>query len=145
LVLMSTYGAYVFVHAGLRPGLALEAQSEVDLLWIRDDFLNASGPFEGVVVHGHTPVEAAFMGEHRIGIDTGAYATGILTAVRLADGERRFIQCGALPGVLVSEQPLGEEPGRSFGGLRVTGLSIATLVLSVVLLGIVALMIHGPI
>ncbi len=143
LVLTATYGAYVFVHAGLRPGLAVEAQSEVDLLWIRDEFLNAPDPFESVVVHGHTPMDAAFMGEHRIGIDTGAYATGTLTAVRLADGERRFLQSGA-PTALSADQPLDEKPRRAFAGLRVGGLSLMTLVLSVVLLAVVALLIRSP-
>lgn len=92
LELMAVVGDYVFVHAGLRPGVPLEAQREPDLLWIRQDFLNAARPFEKIVVHGHTPVEEPFLGEHRIGIDTGAYATGVLTAVRLEDGERRLIQ-----------------------------------------------------
>ena len=92
LEMTAVYGDYVFVHAGLRPGVPLSAQREQDLLWIRNDFINASTPFEKIVVHGHTPAEAAFMGDYRIGIDTGAYATGVLTAVRLRDGDRRFIQ-----------------------------------------------------
>jgi serine/threonine protein phosphatase 1 len=95
LELTAVYGDYVFVHAGLRPGVPLNAQRERDLLWIRNDFLNAPGPFDKIVVHGHTPAEEAFMGAHRIGIDTGAYATGVLTAVRLRDGDRRFIQSTA--------------------------------------------------
>jgi serine/threonine protein phosphatase 1 len=143
LVLTAVHGDYVFVHAGLRPGLALEAQSEVDLLWIRDEFLSAPGPFENVVVHGHTPVETAFMGEHRINVDTGAYATGTLTVVRLADGERRFMQSGA-PSARSSGQPRGEQPRHVFPRPRASGWSITTLVLSVVLLVIVALLIRGP-
>jgi serine/threonine protein phosphatase 1 len=95
LELTALYGDYVFVHAGLRPGIPLDDQSEHDLLWIRDEFLSASRPFEKIVVHGHTPAEEAFMGDNRIGIDTGGYATGVLTAVRLEDGERRFIQSRA--------------------------------------------------
>lgn len=92
LELMVIFGDYVFVHAGLRPGVPLEAQREQDLLWIRQDFLGVDRPFEKIVVHGHTPTEEAFLGRRRIGIDTGAYATGVLTAVRLDAGERRFIQ-----------------------------------------------------
>jgi serine/threonine protein phosphatase 1 len=92
LALMAVFGDYVFVHAGLRPGVALEAQSEHDLLWIRQEFLNSSRPFEKIVVHGHTPAEEAFLGDNRIGIDTGAYATGVLTAVRLEGANQRFIQ-----------------------------------------------------
>jgi serine/threonine protein phosphatase 1 len=95
LELMAVYGDYVFVHAGVRPGAPLSAQREQDLLWIRQEFLNSDQPFEKIVVHGHTPTEAAFVGEHRIGIDTGAYATGVLTAIRLEDGERRLIQSRA--------------------------------------------------
>jgi serine/threonine protein phosphatase 1 len=95
LELTAVYGDYVFVHAGLRPAVPLDEQSEADLLWIRRDFLAAPGPFEKIVVHGHTPAEQAFMGVHRIGIDTGAYATGVLTAVRLQDADRRFIQSTA--------------------------------------------------
>jgi serine/threonine protein phosphatase 1 len=92
LELMVTYGDYAFVHAGVRPGVPLASQSPRDLLWIREDFLRARGPFGGVIVHGHTPEEAPFVGPHRIGIDTGAYATGVLTAVRLMGGERTFLQ-----------------------------------------------------
>jgi serine/threonine protein phosphatase 1 len=92
LELTASYGDYVFVHAGLRPGVPLAEQSEHDLLWIRYDFLNASRPFEKIVVHGHTPAEEPYMGERRIGIDTGAYATGVLTAVRLEGADRRLIQ-----------------------------------------------------
>jgi serine/threonine protein phosphatase 1 len=95
LELSVVYGGYVFVHAGLRPGVPLGAQQERDLLWIRQEFLSAQRPFEKIVVHGHTPTDEPFMGAHRIGIDTGAYATGLLTAVRLEDDERRLIQSAA--------------------------------------------------
>ncbi|MGV8833384.1 MAG: metallophosphoesterase family protein [Devosia sp.] len=73
----------VFVHAGLRPGIAVDAQNENDLLWIRDDFLQAA-PTEGrLVVHGHTPSAEPVVAPGRIGVDTGAFATGVLTAVKL--------------------------------------------------------------
>ena len=87
-------GDYVFVHAGLRPGMALEEQSERDLLWIRDEFLSHPGPHAKVVVHGHTPEMEPYNGPHRIGIDTGAYATGTLTAVRLHGEDRRILHTG---------------------------------------------------
>jgi serine/threonine protein phosphatase 1 len=83
LELAVTYGDYLFVHAGVRPGVPLEQQDPQDLLWIRGDFLNRPHRLGHVVVHGHTPVEDAFVGAARINIDTGAYATGVLTAVRL--------------------------------------------------------------
>ena len=129
LDLTATYGGYVFVHAGLRPGIALDQQSEDDLLGIRDDFLAADGAFEGVIVHGHTPVERASANADRINLDTGAYATGRLTAVRLAGDERRFLQAGADAGVAESvEGP--PSSARAPGRLSKSGLNIATLILS---------------
>ena len=95
LELILTVGDYAFVHAGLRPGLSIEDQDAHDLMWIRDVFLNERRPFEKVVVHGHTPGEEPFLGSSRIGIDTGAYATGVLTAVRLFGEEREFLQSKA--------------------------------------------------
>jgi len=85
-------GDYAFVHAGVRPGVPLEEQTEKDLLWIRYDFLQARGPFEKVIVHGHTPTEEPQILRHRLGVDTGAYATGVLTAVRLYGEEQSVIQ-----------------------------------------------------
>lgn len=92
LELMVVYGDYVFVHAGVRPGLPLERQVAADLLWIRNDFLDHSHGLKATVVHGHTPVEEVFLGRQRINVDTGAYATGVLTAVRLDGGEPKIIQ-----------------------------------------------------
>lgn len=77
---------YVFVHAGLRRGVALADQQERDLLWIRDEFFSAPLEDGPVVVHGHTPGEAPVVVEGRICVDTGAYATGVLTAVKLVPG-----------------------------------------------------------
>ena len=85
-------GDYVFVHAGVRPGVPLEEQNEHDLLWIRDDFLSSTRPIEKVVVHGHTPEPEPYIGRYRIGIDTGAYATAKLTAVRLSGTEQTILQ-----------------------------------------------------
>lgn len=91
LSLYETIGDYVFVHAGLRPGMTLDQQSERDLLWIRDDFLSDGSAFEHVVVHGHTPISAPHHDSRRIGIDTGAYLTGKLTAVRLVGSDVTFL------------------------------------------------------
>jgi serine/threonine protein phosphatase 1 len=95
LELYVEYGDYVFVHAGMRPGVPIERQSEQDLLWIRQDFLGETRPFSKVVVHGHTPEAEPFLGEIRLGLDTGAYATGILTAARLCGTDRSILQATA--------------------------------------------------
>lgn len=92
LELMVAYGDYVFVHAGVRPGQPLERQVAADLLWIRNEFLDNPHGLDVTVVHGHTPVEEVFVGRRRINVDTGAYATGVLTAVRLDGGEPKIIQ-----------------------------------------------------
>lgn len=84
-------GDYLFVHAGVRPGIPLLEQSEQDLLWIRGEFLNNTSNFEKFVVHGHTPVDRPFVGPTRIGVDTGAYATGLLSAARLVGEDRDFL------------------------------------------------------
>ena len=84
-------GDYLFVHAGVRPNVALADQTLHDMMWIRKPFLEAEKPCEKVVVHGHTPAEEPFSGPWRIGIDTGAYASGVLTAVCLYGVERRFL------------------------------------------------------
>jgi len=88
------FGDYAFVHAGIRPGSSLEDQTDQDLLWIRDDFLNCTSAHEKVVVHGHTPIPVPVRLHNRIGVDTGAYATGILSCAVLEDTECRFIQAG---------------------------------------------------
>lgn len=85
-------GDYLFVHAGVRPGVPLDRQQLEDLLWIREPFLS-SRKFHGkVVVHGHTIVERVEDRGNRIAIDTGAYATGCLTAMVLHGTQRRMLQ-----------------------------------------------------
>lgn len=91
LPVMHREGDYVFVHAGLRPGIAIEDQMPSDLLWIRDDFLHDPRPLGAVVVHGHTPGPLPEIRPNRIGIDTRAYASGNLTAVVLEGTEKRFL------------------------------------------------------
>ena len=72
-------GDFLFVHAGIRPGVPIRKQKEEDLLWIREEFLCCEQPFENFVVHGHTPVLTPDIRPNRINIDTGAFATGRLT------------------------------------------------------------------
>lgn len=91
-----TEEGYVFVHAGVRPGVRLDQQREQDLLWIRESFLNWKGVMlpeapERVVVHGHTPQEEPVIKHNRIGLDTGAGKGGPLTCgVLEADGITLF-------------------------------------------------------
>ena len=85
------FGDYLFVHAGVRPGVELEKQVSRDLRWIREGFLEDTSDHGVVVVHGHTIVEAPEERLNRIGIDTGAYRSGLLTAIGLEGGERWFL------------------------------------------------------
>ena len=89
-----TVGRYFLCHAGVRPGIPLERQSDEDLLWIRDEFLNSKVDFGKIIVHGHTPTERAEVLPNRINIDTGAFATGRLTCVVLENAEPRFLSTG---------------------------------------------------
>jgi serine/threonine protein phosphatase 1 len=86
-----TCGDYFFVHAGVRPGVAFAEQQEKDLLWIRDEFLQYADGFGKIIVHGHTPVTQADIRPNRINIDTGAYATGLLTCLILEADKKWFI------------------------------------------------------
>ncbi len=86
-----SYGGYFFVHGGVRPKVRLEDQKPTDMLWIRDKFLNYRGDFGAVVVHGHTPAAHPEDMENRIGIDTGAWRSGRLTAVCLEGNARSFL------------------------------------------------------
>jgi serine/threonine protein phosphatase 1 len=83
LPLSFSCGDFFFAHAGVRPGLSLERQTEADLLWIRDEFLNSEDDFGKFVVHGHTPVAVPDIRLNRANIDTGAYATGNLTLLTI--------------------------------------------------------------
>jgi len=91
LPLSLTIGGYFFAHAGVRPGVGLERQSAEDLMWIRDEFVLSPVDFGKVVVHGHTPTEQPVRRTNRIGVDTGAYATGLLTAAVLEGETCRFL------------------------------------------------------
>ena len=85
-------GGYLFVHAGLRPGLPLAEQDPFDLLWIREPFLSWPGELPAVVVHGHSPTPQPVVRENRIGIDTGACFGGALTCVVLEGHRMRFLE-----------------------------------------------------
>jgi serine/threonine protein phosphatase 1 len=84
-------GRYFLCHAGVRPGVPLERQSEDDLLWIRQPFLASQADFGKIVVHGHTPTEKPEVRPNRINVDTGAYMTNKLSCVVLGKEPPRFL------------------------------------------------------
>lgn len=94
LNLMHRVGDYAFVHAGVRPGTPIDQQNPTDLMWIRDSFLDCKDNFGAVVVHGHSTARKPEIRLNRIGIDTGAYATNILTCLVLEGATRRFLTTG---------------------------------------------------
>lgn len=85
-------GDYLFVHAGVHPDRPLNAQHAKDLRWIREPFLSDHRRLDKLVVHGHTPTTKPHVDDRRIGIDTWAYRTGVLTAIELDAEGRRFLQ-----------------------------------------------------
>ncbi len=87
-----TIGDYAFVHAGIRPDVPMAAQTPSDLRWIREEFVGHRGDLEKVIVYGHTIYDDVEERGSRIGIDTGAYASGKLTAIGLEGGERWFLR-----------------------------------------------------
>ena len=95
-------GDYVFVHAGVRPGVPLDRQSARDMLWIRDDFLKSRRDHGAIVVHGHTVTPDVDERANRIGLDTGAYLTGRLTAMGFEGCERWTIETQSTTSPIVS-------------------------------------------
>ncbi|TAK52366.1 MAG: serine/threonine protein phosphatase [Betaproteobacteria bacterium] len=91
-------GDYYFVHAGIRPGVPLEAQTDADCMWIRQSFLESDADHGVVVVHGHSIAPAPEVRHNRIGIDTGAYRSGVLTCLVLRGTEHKFLQAGGITG-----------------------------------------------
>jgi serine/threonine protein phosphatase 1 len=92
LTLAHEEGDYLFVHAGVRPGLPLQAQRPADLLWIRDEFLSSAEDFGKIIVHGHSITARPDVQRNRIGIDTGAFASNILTCLVLEGSDWSFLQ-----------------------------------------------------
>ncbi|WP_156839915.1 metallophosphoesterase [Novosphingobium aquimarinum] len=100
-------GDYAFVHAGIRLGIGIEQQLLTDLHWMREPFLSHDAPLDHIVVHGHTITDAPDFRNSRIGIDTGAFATGRLTALALEGDQRWFLEAAT--------QDDGSIATRSFG------------------------------
>jgi serine/threonine protein phosphatase 1 len=97
LELSVTFGDYFFAHAGARPGVPLDQQTPEDVMWIRRTFLESDVAFERVVVHGHTPTAQVHSDRRRVGIDTKAYSSGRLTALRLIGAERSIVEASLSP------------------------------------------------
>lgn len=91
----ASFGDFFFCHAGVRPGVALDRQDPQDLIWIRERFLNWPGLYEKIVVHGHTPANPPELLPNRINVDTGAFKSGVLTALAVNGGEKRILQADA--------------------------------------------------
>jgi serine/threonine protein phosphatase 1 len=85
------FGDFFFCHAGVKPGVPLDRQSEEDLTWIRKPFLESDEDFGAVVVQGHTPGPRPDVRPNRIGIDTGAVFSGVLTCVAIEGAVHRFV------------------------------------------------------
>jgi serine/threonine protein phosphatase 1 len=96
-------GDYVFVHAGIVPDVALEDQSTGKLRWIREPFLSHDQDYGFVVIHGHTITDEPEVRPNRIGIDTGAYESGRLTALGLDETQRWFIEAQDKDGTISTE------------------------------------------
>jgi serine/threonine protein phosphatase 1 len=96
------FGDYLFVHAGIRPGIALDQQRQADLRWIREPFLSDDTEHGFVVVHGHTISPEVDERPNRIGIDTGAYRSGVLTALAVEGDRRWYLKTTAAVGTPVS-------------------------------------------
>jgi len=90
-------GAYYFVHAGIRPGVPLDQQTLEDQLWIREEFLDSNANHGFIIIHGHSITPQVEQLPNRIGIDTGAYASGILTCLILEADQQRLLQTGLIP------------------------------------------------
>lgn len=99
---MIRLGDYLFVHAGIRPGLPLDHQSPVELFWIREPFLSDSTDHGFVVVHGHTITTDVDIRSNRIGLDTGAFLTGRLTAMGFEGSERWLIEARETEGLITT-------------------------------------------
>lgn len=88
------FGDFFFCHAGVRPGVPLAEQNPEDLIWIRETFLKWPHPHEKVIVHGHTPTSEPEIMPNRVNVDTGAWMSGVLTAIAIDGKVKRLLQVG---------------------------------------------------
>ena len=117
-------GDYLFVHAGLRPGVPLAEQSQADLRWIRHPFLESGDDHGAVIVHGHTISGDVDVRHNRIGLDTGAYRTGVLTAMGLEGRERWYLQTCPEDGS--QSATIGTDGGHARNGMVISGAVAAS-------------------
>ena len=89
------FGDFFFCHAGIRPGVPLNRQDPDHLIWIRDEFLDYAGLHPKVIVHGHTMTDAPEVLANRVNVDTGAWRSGVLTALVIDGAEKRLITAQA--------------------------------------------------
>lgn len=108
LVLSARFGDFFFAHAGIRPGVPLDAQSAADLLWIRGEFLDSTEDFGAVVVHGHTPTREVVVRPNRIGIDTGAVFGGPLTCLVIEEDRRALLSHDGLSALPRPAEAIGD-------------------------------------
>ncbi|MBO6900200.1 MAG: serine/threonine protein phosphatase [Rhizobiaceae bacterium] len=92
------FGDFYFCHAGIRPGIALEDQQPDDLIWIREPFLSNPALHPKVIVHGHTPVAEPEIMPNRVGVDTGAYRSGVLSALVIEGRQKGILSVSDRPG-----------------------------------------------
>lgn len=85
-------GTYFFAHAGINPKYSIDRQNTDDLMWVREKFTSSKNNFDKIIVHGHSITDQAEFKTNRIGIDTGAYASGVLTCLVLEGKEQRLLQ-----------------------------------------------------
>ncbi|MDQ6435196.1 metallophosphoesterase [Mesorhizobium sp. LHD-90] len=90
-----SFGDFFFCHAGIRPGVALDLQDPDHLIWIRNEFLDYPGLHPKVIVHGHTITDEPEVLANRVNVDTGAFRSGVLTALVVDGAQKRLITAEA--------------------------------------------------
>lgn len=91
LPLSAEFGDFFFCHAGIRPGVPLDEQEPHDLIWIREEFMNDPRLHPKIIVHGHTPVAVPEIMPNRVDVDTGAFQSGVLTALMIDGKEKKLV------------------------------------------------------
>ena len=94
-----SFGDFFFCHAGTRPGIPLDRQEVSDLIWIREAFLNFAGLHPKVVVHGHTPAREPEIRANRVNVDTGAFRSGVLSALVVEGSDKHIMRVAGWAGL----------------------------------------------